>query len=434
MLPESTEVLIVGAGPAGLTSAISLLKRGIKNITIVDAQERGQNTSRAIVIHARTVEELHDIGCSGPFIERGNHAKYMRVSKGQRRLVKANFGTLKNITEFPYALLISQSETEEILLDMLQTFGVQVVRPLRVSDMQALPDGIKVVFESGEVVKAQYVVGADGSRSTVRQLAKIPFKDLNGQDPHAELKGKDLTSDSTKFGLPLIIADVHLSEDARQSVPADSISTFLGPLGFLLLVPLPPAKGDADAKPIYRMSCPPEKGAATVTLEYLQKVADAALGLPKDRTPKVEEVLWSSRFRVRSAVADSFYKRFGGGIVLLAGDAAHVHSPAGGQGMNLGIRDAIQLGRVLSSIIELERAKASPETIKAFSEKTLTEFSDERRKLATKVIKMTKLMTWATGLKAATARSTRNAVWRLLGSTPIAPNRLALQLSGLQPA
>jgi len=268
----------------------------------------------------------------------------------------------------------------------------------------------------------------------VRQLAKISFKDLNGQDPHAELKEKDLASNSAKFGLPLIIADVHLSVEAPKVIRPDSLSTFLGPLGFLLVVPLPPAKDDPDLKPIYRVSCPPEKGATTVTLKYLQKVMDAGLGLPKGQTPSVEKVLWSSRFRVRSGVAESFHRRVGGGIVLLAGDAAHVHSPAGGQGMNLGIRDAIQLGRVVSSIIELEKSKASPETIKAFSEKALTAFSDERRKLATNVIKMTKIMTWATGLKTTSARSMRNAVWKLLGATSLAPNRLALRLSGLQPA
>lgn len=102
--------------------------------------------------------------------------------------------------------------------------------------------------------------------------------------------------------------------------------------------------------------------------------------------------------------------------------------------MNLGIRDAVELGRVLSSIIEFEKSKALPETIKAFSEKAPTAFSHERRKLATKAIKMTKIMAWAAGLKTAPARSMRNAVWKLMGSTSLVPNRLALQLSGLQPA
>lgn len=99
--------------------------------------------------------------------------------------------------------------------------------------------------------------------------------------------------------------------------------------------------------------------------------------------------------------------------------------------MNLGIRDAIHLGRVLSSIVKLEKSEASLETVESFSDNVLTSFSRERRKLAKKVIKMTKLMTWATGLKTIPARSTRNVVWKLMGATSLVPNRLAFQLSGI---
>lgn len=166
--------------------------------------------------------------------------------------------------------------------------------------------------------------------SQVRQLAKIPFKDpSSGQDPHAELKAKQLNSNSTKFGHNFVIADVHLSAQASTFIDSESLSTFLGPLGLLLVIPLPPAQDDPDLKPIYRVSCPPEKGNTTITSEYLQKAVDAGLGLPQGQAPTIEKVLWSSRFRVRSAVAKTFYKRVGGGIVMLVGDAAHVHSPAG---------------------------------------------------------------------------------------------------------
>ncbi|KAF8148437.1 hypothetical protein B0H34DRAFT_802969 [Crassisporium funariophilum] len=433
MLPESTEVLIVGAGPAGLAAAISLYKSGVTDITIVDALPTGQNISRAVVIHAQTTEKLNELGCAEPLIERGIHAKYMKVNARKANLVNINFSGLKN-TQFPYALLISQTETEEVLLEVLAKLGVKIIRPVRVSNIEPTPEGIKATFESGEVVKAKYVVGADGSRSTIRKLAGIAFKDpRTGEDPHSELKTKDAKGDNIKFGLPIIIADLHLSDGASKHICHESLNTYVGPLGFLLVVPLPCPKDDPDAGPIYRVSCPPEKSNETITQEYLQKVIDTALGLKEKKGQKVTvtKVLWTSRFRVRSAVAETFYKPMGGGTIVLAGDAAHVHSPAGGQGMNLGIRDAIELGSILSSIIKYEQSSASPDAIKAFSESALKKFSDDRRELATKVIKMTKVMTWATGLKSTPARKTRNTVWRLMGKTSVVPNRVALSLSGL---
>lgn len=92
----------------------------------------------------------------------------MRINVGQKPLVKANFDNLKDRTQFPYALIISQSETEEILLDILKTLGIEVLRPFRVSNLEAgVPDGVKVIFETGEIVEAEYIIGADGSHSTV---------------------------------------------------------------------------------------------------------------------------------------------------------------------------------------------------------------------------------------------------------------------------
>lgn len=103
----------------------------------------------------------------------------MKVNVGQKPLVTANFGTLKNRTQFPYALLVPQSETEEILLGVLASLGIQVFRPFRASNLESAPDGIKVIFETGEVIRARYVVGADGSRSTVRSMKNYPKHVLN---------------------------------------------------------------------------------------------------------------------------------------------------------------------------------------------------------------------------------------------------------------
>jgi len=438
MLPESSEVLIVGAGPAGLACAVSLVQNGCKaeDITIVDAQAAGLNMSRAIVIHAKTVEELDTIGVMEKITSRGLHANYMTVRAQGTRLVQANFSSLNGRTRFPYALLISQAETEQILEERLVALGVNVQRPYKVVDMKGQDDGIHVSFETGEIVKARYVVGADGARSSIRKLAAIPFIDPDTKrDPFAEepKPGESVKEENARLGRPLIIADVHLSGNIPPSVSPNDLATFLGSLGFLLVVPLPAAPDDPLGRTIYRMSCPAEPGVKEVTKDRLQKVLAAALCLPKDQTPEVDTILWSSRFRVRHGVADRFYQILGAGTVALVGDAAHVHSPAGGQGMNLGIRDAISLGRTLGDIIQNNTLNTPTLSAKkTYAMQRLDSYSKGRRAMALKVIKMTKVMTWATGLEKQYARKTRNGVWWLMGRGSLVNNRLALQLSGLQ--
>ncbi|EMD38042.1 hypothetical protein CERSUDRAFT_48278 [Gelatoporia subvermispora B] len=437
ILPTFTNVLIVGTGPAGLACAISLAVNGYKDVTIVDARPSGRTLSRAIVIHAQTLEELDTVGCADTLNTRGLHAKYMTVRAQKTLLAKANFPSLAPRTRFPWALLISQAETEDILDQRMNELGIKILRPYNVTGMKTVEGGMQVQFESGEIIKARYVIGADGSRSTIRQLAGIPFRDpLTDQEPYVERpKGVETTKQLEKrLGKELVIADVHLSGPIPPEVNTEELSVFLSTLQFLLLVPLPALKDDPNGKTVYRMSCPAEPGSLEVTLPRLQTVLDSALGhLPAHQKPRVEKIIWSSNFRVKSAVADRFFTRIGDGVVALIGDAGHVHSPAGGQGMNLGIRDAIQLGRTLADILKREQnGTALAHAQRAYALQRLEQFSEERRKMAIQVIKMTKVMTWATGLETLPAQKARDVVWWLMGRGSFVNNRLALRLSGLQ--
>ncbi|EMD40593.1 hypothetical protein CERSUDRAFT_121307 [Gelatoporia subvermispora B] len=437
-LPASTNILIVGCGPAGLSCAITLAAKGHKDITIIDARPDGRTLSRAIVIHAQTIEALHSVGVADKLNARGVRAKRMVVRWQQTRLIKANFATLEERTRFPWALLISQSDTEDILEERLNELGIHILRPYKVTDMESVQGGIMVKFESGESIKARYVVGADGNRSTVRTLAGIPFRDpKTGKNPHAAVvKPTDSAKKlEKKLGKELVVADVHLSGHIPPTVNPTDLGVFLSPMQFLLLVPLPPAKDDPEQRPIYRMSCPVEPGAKEVTLTYLQKVLNSALGLPTEKTPIVDKLRWASLFRVKSAVADRFHQRMGDGIVTLCGDAGHVHSPAGGQGMNLGIRDAIQLGQALSDIIKRDNdPNTSPSAARAYADKRLEGYTTERRKLAVGVIKITKFMTWATGLEAPPAQRARNALYWTIGRGSVVSKKFTLRLSGLEAA
>lgn len=129
-------------------------------------------------------------------MQRGTHAQYMSIFTKKKAIFQVDFGSLKKKTEFPFALLISQSETEEVLTETLTSLGVKIHRPFRVSNLEDTSYGIKVIFESGEVVKARYVVGTDGSRSTVRPISShsgrllIEFAD---QETHwSSVPGPDL--------------------------------------------------------------------------------------------------------------------------------------------------------------------------------------------------------------------------------------------------
>ncbi|KAJ7432131.1 hypothetical protein B0H11DRAFT_2209827 [Mycena galericulata] len=455
-LPSHTDVLIVGGGPAGLATAVTMLTAGVKNLVVLDALERGQNISRAVVIHAQTVEELDTIAVAAPIVERGIKASSLLLSTGSTHLLRMNFTLLKNKTRFPHATLISQTDTEAALEARLNALGGRIVRPVSVSSIAAgspPADGITATLTDGRTITAQFVVGADGAHSSIRAAAGIAFRDpKTGADPYAP---------GDTSGWPLIIADVRLSPSVEKYVSVTDLSVLLGPRGFLLLVPLP-ALPENPERLVWRMSCPPEPDNMNPPrLAYLQDILDAALGQKGKGEVKVEEVLWSSRFRARSAVADSFVAKMGDGTIALVGDAAHVHSPAGGQGMNLGIRDAIALGRALADILGFpfpapapnssSSSPSAPVSTKSTSRSSviytkkptpstanmdgidprLLMYSSSRRAQALAVIKVTKLMTWATGLRNPLARTMRNAGAWVIGRPRKVEKKMAFRLSGL---
>ena len=189
-LPESIPILIVGAGPTGLSCAISLVVNGVKpqDIIIIDAQPQGHNLSRAIAIHAKTLEvcldfsvpliiaidpfvpqELETMGCTEKLISRGIQNNIFRNAAGRTTLVKADFASLSSRTNYPYILTIPQTDTEHTLEERLTELGVLVRRPHRLAELKGLDDGVQATLEGGETIKAKFIVGADGSRSMVRK-------------------------------------------------------------------------------------------------------------------------------------------------------------------------------------------------------------------------------------------------------------------------
>jgi 2-polyprenyl-6-methoxyphenol hydroxylase-like FAD-dependent oxidoreductase len=368
-LPQSTTVAIVGAGPTGLTLAVSLAQAGI-DFVLLDRLAEGANTSRAGVVHARTLEVLEQLGTAEQLIATGLVLDRFAVRDGARPLLRLSFADLP--TKYPFALLTPQSSTEQVLLDRLTELGGTVHRPYQVADLAQDADGVTLTMTTGEQLRAAYAVGADGMHSRVREAAGIGFT-------------------GASYAESFVLADVRMDWAPGR----EEVDVLLGEAGVFLVAPLP---GDT-----YRVVAVVDRAPAAPGLADVQRLLDA-------RAPgqaRVREVVWSSRFRVHHRVAD----RYRAGRVFVIGDAAHVHSPAGGQGMNTGIQDAHALGR-------------------SFADGTLDSYEERRRPVAVRVVAFTDRMTriaTATGAR----RLLRNAVLPVLARIPAFRRRMTRELSEL---
>lgn len=375
---NSTDVLVVGGGPTGLTLGVSLLSRGIR-VTVVDGVAAGANTSRAAAVNARTLEVLEALDVSRRLVKRGLIAPRFTMREGEKTLIPIDFSTLP--TAYPFTLMISQADTERLLSERLTELGGEVVRPKRLTRLDQDADGVTAVFDDGDTVRARYVVGADGMHSTVREQAGIGFT-------------------GGEFSESFALADVRL----EGSAPTDEVILFYARTGLTVMAPLPGG--------IHRIVAPVADAPEEPSIEYVQQLLDTR-GFGQGRSV-VTELIWGSRFRIHHRVADTYRS----GRLLLAGDAAHVHSPAGGQGMNLGIQDAIALADTLASVLG-----GAPES-------ALDDYSAARRPFAQEVLTLTGRLTRVSTLPRA-ARPVRNALMRMAAWLPAVRRGLAWRLSGL---
>ncbi|BAC68622.1 pentachlorophenol monooxygenase [Streptomyces avermitilis] len=368
-LPARTEVAIVGAGPAGLALAVTLAASGI-DFVVLDRLAEGANTSRAAVVHARTLEVLDELGASEELIARGIQVTRFAVRDGSRRLLTVPFDKLP--TAHPYTLMVPQYETESVLLARLRALGGDVHRPHEVTSVVQDEDGVTLTMSTGQTLRAGYAVGTDGMHSTVREASGIGFT-------------------GSAYSESFVLADVVMDWAPGPS----EVSLTFGTAGLTVVAPLPGGH--------YRVVATVDDAPDTPDLAFVQQLLD-------ERAPgqaKVTGLAWSSRFRVHHRVADHYRV----GRVLLAGDAAHVHSPAGGQGMNTGIQDGHALGR-------------------AFATGQLDGYEARRRPVAQRVVAFTDRMTRIATTHSAIARGARNIVLPLLGHTGL-PKKLATELAEL---
>ncbi|MET9270222.1 NAD(P)/FAD-dependent oxidoreductase [Kribbella sp. NPDC003557] len=376
MTPQQVEVVVVGAGPVGLAVAVGLRLHG-HDVLVVDQQAEGANTSRACVIHPRTLEVLEQLGVTKRLVDLGLQLQDFAIRADDRLLVPVGFADLP--TDYPFVTMIPQPVTERVLLERLEELGGSVLRPFAATGLTQTADGAEVTLDNGEVIRARYVVAADGMNSTIRELA-----------------GLRMPGNTLQISCSLV--DVRVD----GGLPVDEVALYFAAAGLLVVAPLP----DGSFRLVAEVPDAPEHP----DLAYAQRLlADRG---PRKSHPTVTEVVWGSRFRIHERVADSYRA----GRVLLAGDAAHTHSPAGGQGMNLGLRDAVKLADALSQALEGD-------------DTDLDVYAETSREEAVRVIGLAHRLTRLANVPHA-IRPVRNAVLSLIGRVSKTQNGLAKQLAG----
>jgi 2-polyprenyl-6-methoxyphenol hydroxylase-like FAD-dependent oxidoreductase len=372
----TSQVLVVGAGPVGLTLAAELKRYGV-SVRIVDKASSRTDKSKALVVWSRTLELLARAGCAEAFVAAGCKVVAVNLNAGGRPLGRVTFDAVDS--PYPYALMLPQSDTERLLEEHGAALGVTVEREVELTTFVADGEGATAELRHAdgriETVRADWLVGCDGAHSAVRHGLGFTFE------------GDTLRSD-------WVLADVHL---AGVPVPSSELAMYAHAEGVLALFPIAPGRyrviadvGDAGAAP-----------STEPTLDEVQALLDR-------RGPggiAASDPIWLSAFRINERKVKSYRA----GRVFLAGDAAHVHSPAGGQGMNTGMQDAFNLAWKLAMAA---RGVAG--------ERLLASYDAERSAVGDMVLRNAGRLTAAATLKNPLARMARNTVASLaLGLAPV---------------
>ncbi|KAG2349910.1 FAD/NAD(P)-binding domain-containing protein [Suillus weaverae] len=338
-LPENTMVLIVGAGPAGLTAALALAYHGCRDFVIANATVERRNVSRAYSTNPATVEHRF----SGRVTVSSDQGEEYQNRIPSSQIFKAKLDSPKKYSLPPPTLTyLSPPKT---VVGMKQS--------------EKDPRITNVSFEDGRVIRARYIIGADGARSVIRTIAGIKFSDPEGPNIVSRVLSQMVAADVTFEPEPT--GPLTLEGHFNGTVSSDSFFMLI-PFGNRFNVELT-REGKPTTKSIFRVSCaiPMKSGEPphAPPKEYIQDMIDTcgpvcilSSDSSLNQTPvKIDQVVWSTRFRTHSAIADRTFTRLGAAIFLF-GDAAHVHSPAGGQGINLAIRDAIFLAEAVTKHIQ----------------------------------------------------------------------------------
>lgn len=361
----TAEVVVAGAGPTGLALACGLAAAGTR-VRVLDRAAGPATTSRANILHARGAEVLARLDALADLRERAVAPVGIRMHVKGRHLTTMTFAPDER--ETVQALFVSQAVVEQRLRARLAALGVEVEWGHGVEHLEQDADGVTVRTAGGGAVRASWLAGCDGAHSRVRELAGIGFP-------------------GTPVVERFLLADVHADDIADREHSAGWYHRD----GILMAMPMPDASGN-----LWRLMANVPDDGRTLTADEIVRALAGMLPVRAGITgARVRDTVWTSVFRIHRRLAADYRA----GRVLLAGDAAHIHSPFGGQGMNTGIGDAENLAWKLALVV---RGDAGGEL--------LDTYTAERRPAAAEVLRRTTTSTRALVAEGAVARLLRDHV------------------------
>lgn len=358
-LKNETDVLIVGAGPTGLMMACQLAFHGV-NCRIIDKKNRQTNYSGALLIQARTLELLDQLGLAEKALQKGQIAEKVSLIHNGKLTLELDIGNMGlGASKFPFILMLTQTYTEELLIEYLDKLGIHVERNTTLIEFsqneQTIQSQLLNAEEKTEIVRSKYLIGSDGSYSHVRELLNISWH------------GKTTNT-------PLFVADCHV-----EKIPENEIDNTYLPLsdfGKEIIFSI----SDNGIAGFFSLkngnwridSVIPNDMKNNKDFSFAEVVQDFASRIKMN--VKLHNPHWFSVFYPNTFLAERFSKN----RCFLVGDAAHVHTPIGAQGMNTGIQDSYNLAWKLAFVIK-----------NGVSDKLLETYSTERKRIASQLIRTT---------------------------------------------
>jgi 2-polyprenyl-6-methoxyphenol hydroxylase-like FAD-dependent oxidoreductase len=370
-------VLIVGAGPVGLTMALELARYQVP-VRLIDMMSKRSDTSRAIAIWPRTLELLDRAGASADLVALGNKIVAANIIAGTEPMARIELAHVD--TPYPFALMLPQSDTETVLERHLQRFGAHPELGVELAAFTQNADGVQATLRHAdghvETERCGWLIACDGSHSPVRH-------------------GLGLSFEGDALGTDWALGDFYMT---GSPYPSNEIFTYWHEDGPLIFFPMAPGR--------YRIIASIEPSKETTLAPLAPKAFQAIIDRRGPGGIVLGEPIWTSAFRINERQISNYRA----GRVFLAGDAAHVHSPAGGQGMNTGMQDAINLAWKLAMVC---RGLSDNPSL-------LDSYDAERRLVGAEVIADTGRLTKIATIRNSIAQHIRNIVAHfVLGLPPV---------------
>jgi 2-polyprenyl-6-methoxyphenol hydroxylase-like FAD-dependent oxidoreductase len=372
-------VIVVGAGPVGLWLACELQLAGVSTVVLERAEEHSPH-SKAMGMHVRTLEVLAMRGREQDFLDAGTRVPAWHFGMLETRI---DFSVLD--TPFPYMLATPQARTEALFEKYATDLGVQILRGHTVTNVTQDPESVSVEVNGTQVLRAEFVVGCDGAGSAVRKAAGIEFPG----------------TDSTIWG--------YLGDVTLDNPPTQGAYTAHTQNGTLIVAPLPGGRHRVTGLD------PSRQSGGEMTFEDLRASAISVAGTDFG----MRDPVWLSRFGSATRQAATYRK----GRTLLAGDAAHMHLPAGGQGLNVGVQDAMNLGWKLAAVAQGRASDALLDT-----------YHTERHPVGTALLENTRAQTALISTFTEETRALRALLNTMIARHPSFSRDLAEQLTALDVA